>query len=155
MVADFEMGTPVFYRPQQGQPVQRVTFLMNKGRNTSYVVSESDKLVVASANQLAPMAKDSGHDGAEDRIVQSNSGTTPNAQTVSPTDSNQGTNDEVGRAVNDNEDGGSDGGPDYKDLVAQGSCGPRRSGRKTKARTGTSVSGGRNVVILYLKIVIG
>ena len=48
VVTDYEMGEVVDCFPQQcgNQRVQPVTFSMNKGRNTSYVI-DKDKLVVA------------------------------------------------------------------------------------------------------------
>jgi hypothetical protein len=59
VVTDYKMGEMVGYRSQPGiSPAVPVTFLMNKGRNTSYVVNNADKMVVASTTQLAPMASD-------------------------------------------------------------------------------------------------
>ena len=55
VVTNFEMGEQIGYKAHQGEQVRPMTYLMTKGRNTAYVINEADKLIVASANQLAPL----------------------------------------------------------------------------------------------------
>ena len=55
VVTNFEMGEAVGYKPRQDSQIAPMTYLMTKGRNTSYIINEEDRLIVASANQLAPL----------------------------------------------------------------------------------------------------
>ena len=60
VVSSFEMNERVGYRANTRDFVQPVTYIMNKGHNTAYVVKEESngrQLVVASTGQLSPLPK--------------------------------------------------------------------------------------------------
>ena len=73
------MGQRVCYRSLPDQQVKPVTFFMTKGLNSSYVINEADRLLVASANQLAPLAVDTAPGEEADGVCDAANGDADNA----------------------------------------------------------------------------